>query len=209
MKVMSMRTLPKPYLTIGNRLFMDVEASGLHPDLSYPIQIALVDDALNVRHDFLIRPMAHWRHWSDEAESIHGISRQRLEAEGIPAEEAVQRLMALGKRTVFLDDGENKDRQWITKLFADCGGLQKPFEFRHFKSGRAGGDTLGVQLEEGESDRLVSKVFKHPHSAVNDAMQLAARWRIREDAEFRAEVKAAANRIAAEEQEPEVPTFST
>lgn len=203
-----MHALPKPYYQLNSKaFFLDVEASGLDKERSYPIQIAVVDDALSARHDFLIKPMPHWTaYWSDEAESIHGISRERLEAEGIPAEEAASRLMKLGAVQVCVDDGAEMDKRWVNRLFSDC-GMQKPFVLRDFRIIKNGGDTLAVQLDEGGLDRLVAKVFKHTHSAVADATQLAARWRIREDAEFRQLVKAAAARLEAEDTEEEVPAF--
>ena len=60
---------------------IDVEASGFGAK-SYPIEIGVV------RHDGakwckLIRPFDHWVHWDEEAEALHGITREMLNNHGL------------------------------------------------------------------------------------------------------------------------------
>jgi hypothetical protein len=104
---------------------IDVEASGFGAD-SYPIEIGGVT-AQGLRYNFLIQPMEDWTHWSEDAERLHGISRERLMNEGLPALEVCLRLNSLlGKSTVY-SDGWNFDQSWIARLF-DAARCRQSFQ---------------------------------------------------------------------------------
>jgi hypothetical protein len=98
-------------------IHIDFEASGL--DGSYPVEFAFVlDDGLGDAS--LIRPEASWTHWDDEAERIHGISRDRLLAEGIPAADVARRAaVILGEPgTIVLSDAPEWDGAWLGLLLS-------------------------------------------------------------------------------------------
>jgi hypothetical protein len=82
------------------KVFLDFEASSLS-DRSYPIEIAWVfEDGRSEAH--LIAPAPGWNDWDDVSESIHGISREMLEAEGEPHDVVATRLVeALAGHDLF------------------------------------------------------------------------------------------------------------
>ena len=57
---------------------IDLEASGFGRG-SYPIEVGFALENREI-YSFLIKPEADWTHWSEEAEEIHGISREQLDA---------------------------------------------------------------------------------------------------------------------------------
>lgn len=96
--------------------FIDVEASGLDMQQSYPIEIAWVDSLGNA-DSFLIRPSPEWTYWEPKAETIHGISREALIRSGLSVEQAAERLSdALGLEMVY-SDAPDFDAQWVDTLF--------------------------------------------------------------------------------------------
>jgi hypothetical protein len=65
-------------------LAIDFEASCLpRHGRSYPIEVGIADDNGTAR-SWLIRPVAEWKGWTwtEEAEAMHGLTRQRLFDEG-------------------------------------------------------------------------------------------------------------------------------
>lgn len=107
---------------VDTPIILDIEASGFGSG-SYPIEIgvAMPDGSL---HAWLIRPLKDWTHWQASAEEIHGISRARLQAEGMSPRAVCDELNALlAGRTVF-SDGWGVDRSWLAKLFYEAGVIQ-------------------------------------------------------------------------------------
>lgn len=96
---------------------IDVEASGFGRG-SYPIEVAVALDNREI-HGFLIRPETHWTHWSEQAQALHGISRQELEQQGEPAKQVAQSLNDLLKGTVVYSDAWGFDNSWVGRLFHD------------------------------------------------------------------------------------------
>lgn len=94
---------------------LDVEASGFGSH-SYPVEVGLVDEQ-GQRYCQLIKPLEHWDHWSDEAESLHGISRDMLRKRGAPVFEVCRALNErLAGKTVY-SDGWVVDYPWMITLF--------------------------------------------------------------------------------------------
>jgi hypothetical protein len=94
---------------------IDIEASGFSLK-SYPIEIAWRSEDGSF-DSFLIKPHEKWTHWSNDSESVHGIPRQKLLAEGISLDEACQRLnLKLKGKTVYSDNAAF-DTIWIEDLF--------------------------------------------------------------------------------------------
>ena len=101
------------------RVFLDFEASSLSDD-SFPVEVAWVFEDGRER-SFLLRPVAAWTDWSDEAEQIHGLSRARLEAEGadvaVVANEMVKTLSA---HSLFAS-APSWDGKWLSVLLRGAG----------------------------------------------------------------------------------------
>lgn len=113
-------------------VFMDFEASSLGKD-SYPIEVAWSNTDGSIE-SYLIRPEASWTDWDEFAEhEIHGISRDQLMDEGLPAEWVVGRMRGkLKDRYVYVDGGEF-DAMWCERLFDYRGYTGKlPFRMKHF-----------------------------------------------------------------------------
>lgn len=100
---------------IKTPFIIDVEASGFGPE-SYPIEIGLALPD-NERYCSLICPCDDWTYWDDDAQSVHGISRDLLMQTGKPLQDVALELNnLLGRMTVY-SDGWVVDKPWITKLF--------------------------------------------------------------------------------------------
>ncbi|MGB1090640.1 MAG: hypothetical protein ACPGYX_00850, partial [Oceanobacter sp.] len=93
---------------------IDLEASGFGSG-SYPIEIGYALEDL-VPHTYLVRPAPGWDHWSDDAEKIHGISRDLLLQEGIsPREIAIRLNDSLHSKTLY-SDAWSFDSSWLGRL---------------------------------------------------------------------------------------------
>jgi hypothetical protein len=101
---------------------LDIEASGFGAD-SYPIEIgvALAD---GTEHSWLIKPLNHWQHWRQEAQAVHGLSREYLHDEGLPPAQVADALNELLLQQTAYSDAWGFDRSWLAKLFHDTGRYQ-------------------------------------------------------------------------------------
>ena len=102
---------------------IDLEASGFGRG-SYPIEIGY---ALEDREttSYLVKPAGSWLHWSDEAEEIHGISRNMLEEEGLtPREIALKMNEHLRGKTLY-SDAWSFDSSWLGRLFDEADLVQR------------------------------------------------------------------------------------
>jgi hypothetical protein len=98
---------------------LDIEASGFGR-ASYPIEIGWVLPDGRARCT-LIRPPAHWTHWDEEAERVHGIRRDALLRHGRSPQEVARQLNEdLAGRTVYCD-GWAHDYPWLGALFDEAG----------------------------------------------------------------------------------------
>lgn len=95
---------------------IDVEASGFGA-ASYPIEIGIVryDGAKWCK---LLRPFASWVHWDSQAESLHGISQQMLQARGEDPYKVCVELNNFLGNTIVYSDGWVVDNPWLIKLYA-------------------------------------------------------------------------------------------
>lgn len=95
---------------------IDIEASGLHFD-AYPIEIAV--RLSGECRSWLIRPEPQWQYWCATAERMHGISREVLLREGLPALEVVRQLNAFVTESdgVLYSDAHGWDGDWIDTLY--------------------------------------------------------------------------------------------
>ncbi|TNC85679.1 MAG: hypothetical protein CSH37_06880 [Thalassolituus sp.] len=102
---------------------IDVEASGFGRG-SFPIEIGFALEDRKVQ-SYLIRPSDNWTHWSDEAEAIHGISRQQLEEDGLGVRDVALLLNEhLFNKTLY-SDAWSFDSSWIGRLFEEAELVQR------------------------------------------------------------------------------------
>lgn len=167
-------------------IFIDIEASGLHPD-SYPIEIAWVM-ADGQTESYLIdpSPITRWTHWDPNAERLHGISRTKLFSYGDhPLAVAIRMSEVLRAQTLY-SDAPSYDAFWLKVLWdaaevLNGSELMGPAGVRNFfeLSGDAAGDrkhadglsVLGRIYDETRASAVAV------HRAENDARLLYEVWR--------------------------------
>lgn len=104
-------------------LIIDIEASGLDPDHSYPIEIGIYNtEKPDTSLSFLIRPHPDWTHWDEVAEQIHGIERAELFRDGIAPDLACYQLndyinQHAGSSNSVISDAPDFDYMWLRCLF--------------------------------------------------------------------------------------------
>jgi hypothetical protein len=96
-------------------IFLDFEASSLDLICSYPIEvgICLGDGSL---HSWLIRPAPLWNNWSEQAQAIHGIPRERLMDEGLQVQDVASLLNERLVGNVY-SDAWTFDSFWLHRLY--------------------------------------------------------------------------------------------
>ncbi|WP_106479040.1 hypothetical protein [Phytohalomonas tamaricis] len=97
-------------------IILDVEASGFGRG-SYPIEVGLAR-ADGSTCAFLVQPVDEWVHWDPKAELLHGISRDRLQREGLPVIEVARWLNdELADEGLAYSDSWGYDNTWLSLLF--------------------------------------------------------------------------------------------
>jgi hypothetical protein len=170
---------------ISSLLFVDLEASGLS-DTSYPTEFGICGLDLKPT-SFLIKPRPEWENaeWSPIAQLMTGIGKDLLQAEGIDADLAGERIEeAMAGRPVASDNTE-EDSFWLQRLKPMWmhEGLRTIKEFE-----KNAVYDLSRQMGGEAFDRLIRKarkLYPHPHRAGPDAMRMAAMFRFLIDGEFR------------------------
>ncbi|MGM0855899.1 MAG: integrase arm-type DNA-binding domain-containing protein [Pseudomonadota bacterium] len=149
--------------------FIDIEASGLKQPDSYPIEIGWAD-TLGNSDAFLICPLPHWTYWDETAESLHGITREQLQDEGISVDEAVKRLEEmLGDKSVFCD-ALAFDDFWLNRLFK-AARIEPSFQLADIYQ-------LYGELGTDRATRLgnILRNSSAPHRAREDAKRYASAY---------------------------------
>jgi hypothetical protein len=100
-------------------VMLDFEASSLSDD-SYPIEVGwAAEDGGCEAH--LIRPAPDWTDWDPQAEEIHGIARDRLDAEGEPHDAVARRMVeALSGHDLYAT-APSWDGKWMSVLLRAAG----------------------------------------------------------------------------------------
>jgi hypothetical protein len=176
-------------------VFLDCEASSLHPSLSYPIEIAWGGPAGEIE-SHLITPytgQVNWSDWDPQAEVLHGLSREFLHTHGeSPAQVAKAMCRSLAGKTVYTDAPEY-DGFWIRRLLVTALGdaacdiyidhidtlLTRilPKEYWEY-------DPTSTQPERhieslcAQAQKSVISAGRPPHRAGNDVMYLRELYRI-------------------------------
>lgn len=102
---------------------IDVEASGFGRG-SYPIEIGFALEDREV-HSYLIKPQPDWSHWSDEAQMIHGISREQLQSDGLSVRDVALLLNEHLYNKTLYSDAWSFDSSWIGRLFDEAELVQR------------------------------------------------------------------------------------
>lgn len=167
------------------RVFLDFEASSLADD-SYPIEVGWVfEDGAVESH--LIRPNPDWLDWDDEAQALHGISREQLLREGASAQAVANRILqTLSAHRVYAS-APSWDGKWLSVLLRG-GGLPR-HAMRLIDTAEAHREAVAevflggpAQDIEGLARRLADAAlagFEAPprHRALDDAQRELALWR--------------------------------
>ena len=103
---------------------IDIEASGFGAH-GYPIEVGVV---LNdgTKYCALILPTQDWTHWDEEAQKVHRIPRDILEAHGKPIEEVARTLNEMLREQTAFTDAWGVDKTWLDQLFY-AGGVRPEF----------------------------------------------------------------------------------
>ena len=105
--------------------FLDFEASSLS-NSSYPIEVAW-NDAEGRIYSYLIKPHDSWTEWDSESEKIHGISRAKIESEGLRPAEVCFRMREQIGDSVLYSDAASFEQFWIDRLFEAGEECESPF----------------------------------------------------------------------------------
>lgn len=99
--------------------FLDFEASSLG-EHGYPIEVAWVLSN-GEEESHLIRPDPAWTDWDLKAEAVHGLSRDRLRAEGAPVAEVARRMMSVLTGYALYATAPSWDGKWLSRLLRTAG----------------------------------------------------------------------------------------
>ena len=170
--------------------FTDLEASGLG-QATYPIEVAYAeaDDEALTEGDagsWLIAPTEDWRDygsWDPAAESLHGLTFDRLVAEGVPVEEVARRMNARFSGVPVFSDSPLSDANWCGILF-EWSPEPARFALLEFRSlithtvRLAVGDRPLAEIRPLIEEARTIARQAHPiaHRALPDALRLRTQW---------------------------------
>jgi len=107
---------------------LDFEASCYPSDgRSFPIEVAAVRLADDAARAWLIRPHAKWATWTwdEAAAAVHGLTREQLARDGLPAAQVLAELAAFVAGLTVVSDSES-DAGWLDTL-SGAAGVPPPF----------------------------------------------------------------------------------
>lgn len=151
-------------------LTIDFEASCLPKHgRSFPIEVGIADG--DTARSWLIRPHRDWWgwDWTDEAQALHGLPRDRIDQEGWPVDAVLEELdrTVRGRRVVA---DSRIDQYWLDTLAA-AAGRPAPFAIGHVT------DILDeTHASEAAITRAVAAAnaaYPIRHRAASDALWLA------------------------------------
>ena len=164
-------------------VFIDFEASSLQKH-SFPVEVGWVlEDGTGEGH--LIRPAPHWTDWDPEAEAIHGLSRERLAAEGTAHDIVCDRLVDLFAGSSVYCSAPSWDGHWLSMLLRASGRPRHLLRMRdteelfaeaarHRLGPDASADAIVALVEE---ERDIAAALPVAHRAVVDARREWSVWR--------------------------------
>jgi hypothetical protein len=150
---------------------IDFEASCL-PEFgqSFPIEVAVARvDGRSAA--WLIRPAEAWKYWdwSDDAEKLHGISREMLEQEGLAPARVIAEMQAFVQDCDVYADAD-LDEYWL-EVLCHTAGANLPFPVRYLGEFMQDRGYSRAQVV-GALDRA-KRLLPQEHLAREDAKRLA------------------------------------
>lgn len=163
-----------PSSTTKERLaFIDLEASGLS-DKSWPVEVgwAFCEGAAS---SILICPDEKWPDdaWSNEAEALHGLSRDHLRKEGVAARKVCAALNKALSGCAAYSDAPDWDGFWLYRLF-DAAKVKQTFSVLNFA------DLVRRQITGREQEVIseANRLAPRRHRAADDALNLQMIYRL-------------------------------
>lgn len=164
---------------------VDVETSGPTPGTGSLIAIgACLVDQPEIQYTTIIQPIPGLP-WSEEAQSVHGLSRERLAVDGATAEDATRAFVhwvdgvSVGRRPVFVGFNATFDWMFVAEYawryvgrnpFGISGmDLKALYLGRHLDDVRAWAETTSDHIA-----RRYPVPMRHTHRALDDAIEQAA-----------------------------------
>ncbi|GGF68054.1 3'-5' exonuclease [Alteromonas lipolytica] len=142
---------------------IDVEASGFG-SYSYPIEVG-VSRRDGARFCRLIRPYPDWTHWDDNAQKLHGITREHLRQRGVDGHEVCLALNEFLANDTAYSDGWVVDHPWLIRLFARA-GVTMAFSVRALEYVLS---EAQMELWNSTKNNVLSQFNGHRHRASTDA----------------------------------------
>lgn len=163
-------------------VFLDFEASSLAKE-SYPIEVAWVFEDGRAA-SFLIKPAPDWTDWSLEAQQIHGLSRSKLESEGVAVEAVAHEMLAALAGHELFASAPSWDGKWLSVLLRGAGQPRHALRLQDSEVAftRAARRILGPLADEPSIAAIVSKSMlakeaePAAHRALPDARAEHACW---------------------------------
>ncbi|WP_426957241.1 transcriptional regulator [Muricoccus radiodurans] len=169
-------------------VFLDFEASSLGKR-GFPVEVGWIfEDGRTENH--LIRPAPEWDEWSDEAEAIHGLSRERLAREGEPHDAVARRMVKVLADHDLYASAPSWDGQWLSRLLRAAGLPRHALRLRDTEEARRDAALTALRaagLDPAAHDPLLAEVLEavaregraaNPaHRAVEDARREMDLWR--------------------------------
>ena len=147
-------------------LIIDVEASGLGRG-SYPIEVGVALPNGDT-HCMLIRREDDWLHWDDEAEGLHGISRESLQKHGRNVVDAALHLNEWLAGELVYTDAWGNDSSWLAQLF-EYAGISQQFKLESLRTLLS---DKQLQCWHPVKERITAECGFQRHRASNDAVIL-------------------------------------
>lgn len=156
--------------------FIDLEASGLSA-ASWPIEVGWCGLA-GEPTTFLIQPDERWpaAAWDARAEALHGVSLERLRAEGAPAAETAKELNASLSGMAVYSDAPDWDAFWLYRLF-DAARTRQAFALLDFSVlfEEVAPDAFSEALRRTRAER------PHRHRARDDVLHMRTLYALTRD----------------------------
>ena len=168
-------------------VFLDFEASSLGKR-GFPIEVGWAgEDGSEAGH--LIRPAPGWDEWSEEAERVHGISRERLLREGERHDALARRMVAALTGHALYASAPSWDGQWLSRLLRAAGlkrhalrlgdtdeAQERTAERVLVEAGVPGGKRPALVRGIVEAARAAHRGQAPAHRALDDARRELALW---------------------------------
>jgi hypothetical protein len=156
-------------------VFIDFEASSLSKT-SYPVEVGWVFEDGRA-FSCLLLPAPNWTDWSDEAQSIHGISRKELQRDGMEVVAVARKMLDTLSGHDLFASAPSWDGKWLSALLR-AGGLPRhalrlrKSDEAFFKAAR---EILDHTYNDDQVAKLVANIIletepsKPAHRALADA----------------------------------------